>query len=275
MNGTEKRDKEEFWENMRKEFGFTEEQLLKELEEAETASVDDSMFDGVEDRMFQKLMERKAEEEKREMQGKETGGAAEQTAEPETKRVVRFGKRKVVLSVALVAAFALALGTTAIGGKSYFLRCVRGKGNTSFVIDNDKNRLDSSKVEEAYQRIAAELGMPVLEMAYIPKDMIFEEVIISENRALIVFNYNGKKIHFTQGKYEWGTSIDPESDRKGSQIEVDNKFLGQSLSINQNSLEDGAIEYGVEIFQKEYRYRLFGIMGEQEFKKIVEFLNFY
>lgn len=55
-----------------------------------------------------------------------------------------------------------------------------------------------------------------------------------------------------QGKYEAGTSIDPESDRKGNLIEVDNEFLGQSLSISQSSLEEGTIEYGVEIFQKEY-----------------------
>lgn len=49
-----------------------------------------------------------------------------------------------------------------------------------------------------------------------------------------------------------GTSIDPESDRNGNLIEVDNEFLRQSLSISQSSLEEGTIEYGVEIFQKEY-----------------------
>lgn len=275
MNGADKRDKEEFRENLRKEFGFTEEQLLREMEEAETASVDDSMFDGVEDRMFQKLMERKAEDEKREAQGKEAEKAEGQAAEPETKKVVRFGKRKAVLSVALVAAFALALGTTAIGGKSYFLRRVGDGKSQSLVIDNDKNKVEASSIEDAYQTISTELDIPVLKMEYVPTEMKFEEVMISENRALTVFDLNGQKIHFIQEKHDSETSIDPQSDRKEKNIQVYNRLLKQTIQVEQNSLNDGFIEYGVEIHIKEYQYRLIGVMEEQEFIKIVKFLNFY
>lgn len=272
MNGADKRDKEEFRENLRKEFGFTEEQLLREMQEAEAASVDDSMFDGVEDRMFQKLMERKAEDEKREAQGKEAGKAAEQTAGPETKRVVRFGKRKVVLSVALVAAFALALGTTAIGGKSYFFR--NREKEKGIVFNNDKYVSDVGNLAEAYEEIKKKLDIQVLSLKYIPEGMHFQELSINENRATIIFEYQNSNLYFVQEQQGTGTSIFVDSDRLREEP-VYNAWLKQEIIIKQGELSKGQLENEIKLYIDDNFYSLTGKMEEDEFKKIVEFLNFY
>lgn len=83
-------------------FGFSEQEILADIEKAET-SEDFPDFDGAEERIFRKLMERKAGEEKK-----------------KSPRPVRLKKKKAALVAALVAVFVLMLGITAIGGKNYF-----------------------------------------------------------------------------------------------------------------------------------------------------------
>ena len=262
MTDKEKRDDAEIQDHLKKVYGFSEEQLLKELESAEK-SVSDSDFPGAEERIFQKLMERKAEEEKKEIK------------EPE-KKVVRFKKKNIFLAAAVASILALALGSTAIGEKNYFLRRVGDDINYHVAVDNSNNKISPSKIEEAYSQIQQELGIDVLILNYIPSEMIYDDLAIADGKALISFEYNGNKIYLVQEKKDSDVSIDMESDRK-EEIEdkVYNSWLKQELIIYQNKLENGEIEYYTEIFENKAQYRFMGIMKIEEFKKIVEFLKKY
>ncbi len=95
---------QELEELLRAPFGFTDEQLERELEESEK-NVNDVDFSGAEDRMFRKLMERKAAKTVNSAHGKST---------LENARRIRL--RRNAFRVVLVAAiFVGMLGFIAVG----------------------------------------------------------------------------------------------------------------------------------------------------------------
>ena len=196
MADLEKREDQKIRECLQQAYGYSDEQLLKKMEEAEK-SLEDTDFPGAEERIFQKLMERKAaEEEKEEREGKPaqmpepipsgvsiSGGAAPK----------RFGKRKLAISAALAAAFAVLLGITAIGGRSYFFRERKNELNVT-IINNNQNKKRISQIEEAYQLIETELGIPVLRLEYMPLDLEFKTAIWKETSITLQFYYKGNVI---------------------------------------------------------------------------------
>ena len=140
MAEDENKEREKLQDHLEEVCGFSREQLLKEMEQAEN-SVKDSDFPGAEGRIFRRLMQLEAEEQKK-----------------PAKKVVRFGKKKVLLTVALAAVFGLMLGMTAIGGKSYFFkRSNKDNAASSILLDNDKNKIEAGKMDEAYGKIKKEL----------------------------------------------------------------------------------------------------------------------
>ena len=274
MADLEKREDQKIRECLQQAYGYSDEQLLKKMEEAEK-SLEDTDFPGAEERIFQKLMERKAaEEEKEEREGKPaqmpeaspsgvsiSGGAAPK----------RFGKRKLVISAALAAAFAVLLGITAIGGRSYFFRERKNELNVT-IINNNQNRKNISQIEEAYQLIETELGIPVLRLDYVPSNLEFQTSVQKENSVTIQFRYNGNIIILYEGKEADNISVGIESDRSQGKT-VYNKRLGQEIIYLGNELEDGSIEYETLLTVEENIYYFSGIMPEEEFVKIIKYFS--
>lgn len=271
MADLEKREDQKIRECLQQAYGYSDEQLLKKMEEAEK-SLEDTDFPGAEERIFQKLMERKAaEEEKEEREGKPvqmpepipsgvsiSGGAAPK----------RFGKRKLAISAALAAAFAVLLGITAIGGRSYFFRERRNELNT-VILNNDLNEQRTSKVEDVYQLIGANLEIPVLRLGYVPTNLIFQEAEWKENSVTVRFEYEKNIIILFEGKQTSSISVGFKSDRKGKEL-VYNEWLNQEIVYFENELENGYIEYETLLTVDENVYYFSGIMPEEEFIKIIK-----
>ena len=275
MADLEKREDQKIRECLQQAYGYSDEQLLKKMEEAEK-SLEDTDFPGAEERIFQKLMERKAaEEEKEEREGKPAqmpepappGASISGGAAPK-----RFGKRKLAISAALAAAFAVLLGITAIGGRSYFFRARRDKLN-AVIINNNPNKKDVSQLEEAYQLIEAELGIPVLRLDYVPTNLDFQTSVQKENSVTIQFLYNGNIIILYEGKEADNISVGIESDRYQSKT-VYNEWLDQEIAYLKNELEDGRTEYETLLTIDENIYYFSGIMPEEEFVKIIKYFLF-
>lgn len=274
MADLEKREDQKIRECLQQAYGYSDEQLLKKMEEAEK-SLEDTDFPGAEERIFQKLMERKAaEEEKEEREGKPaqmpepipsgfsiSGGAAPK----------RFGKRKLAISAALAAAFAVLLGITAIGGRSYFLRERKNELNVT-IINNNQNKKNISQIEEAYQLIETELGIPVLRLEYMPPGMDFRGAIWKEASVTIQLYYGDNIIILYEGKENDNTSVGIESDRNQSKT-VYNEWLDQELVYQENELDDGRTEYEILLTIDGNIYYFSGIMPEEEFVKIVKFFS--
>ena len=271
MADLEKREDQKIRECLQQAYGYSDEQLLKKMEEAEK-SLEDTDFPGAEERIFQKLMERKAaEEEKEERAGKPaqmpepipSGASVSGGAAPK-----RFGKRKLAISAALAAAFAVLLGITAIGGRSYFLRERKNELNVT-IINNNQNKKNISQIEEAYQLIETELGIPVLRLDYVPSNLEFQTSVQKENSVTIQFRYNGNIIILYEGKEADNISVGIESDRSQNKL-VYNEWLDQEIAYLKNGLEDGRTEYETLLTIDENIYYFSGIMPEEEFVKIIK-----
>ena len=274
MADLEKREDQKIRECLQQAYGYSDEQLLKKMEEAEK-SLEDTDFPGAEERIFQKLMERKAaEEEKEEREGKPaqmpepipSGASVSGGAAPK-----RFGKRKLAISAALAAAFAVLLGITAIGGRSYFFRARRDELN-AVIINNNPNKKDVSQLEEAYQLIESELGIPALRLEYVPQGLVLQEVTQKENSITVQFYYEGNVVFLYEGKGMDNISFGIESDRSQGKS-VYNERLNQYVEYFENNLEDGSVEYETILTIDKNVYYFSGILPEEEYIKIIKFFR--
>lgn len=277
MADTEKNEDQKISRCLQEAFGYTDEQLLKQLDQA-NETLKDVTFDGAEDRIMKKIMARKAELEKEtsapepETERNITLVKAE-TEDRKDKKIVRFGKKKVLATVALVAVIAGMLGGTAVGKKNYFLRRT-DTVTPKYVLDNDKNKTDSAKIEDAYHEIKEKLGITVLKISYYPKKLSFIGMDITEGKAVLKFMYEDKVVGFIQEKKEKGASIALESDRKGKK-KIYNEWIGANIEYNENILSDGQSEFEMMLIKNNVYYYMMGVMPEEEFKNIIKNLNFY
>lgn len=183
MADMENQEDQKISECLQEAFGYSDEQLLKQLDHV-NENFKDVSFAGAEERLMKRFMERKAEMERKAAEAApetikpdaQAGAIPEITAEAEDcasgeeskteplepekkqdekqnkKKIVRFGKKKALATAALVAVIAGMLGGTAIGKKSYFFR----KSDISapkILLNNDKNKRSESKMEVVYEEI--------------------------------------------------------------------------------------------------------------------------
>ncbi len=235
-------------------FGFSEQEILADIEKAET-SEDFPDFDGAEERIFRKLMERKAGEEKK-----------------KSPRPVRLKKKKAALVAALVAVFVLMLGITAIGGKNYFFRIYNDQRGV--VLNNDKVISQSDELEEAYIKAQEEIGADILKLGYIPEDMIFDKMTLHQNRVSFKFKKDDKTIYFIQEYGESSTSINIESDRNEAENAIYNKWIGCDIQFRIEELEEQE-GLSANFVIEDASYYLVGKIEPEELRKIIRNLNFY
>lgn len=273
MADTEKNEDQKISRCLQEAFGYTDEQLLEQLAHA-NETLKDVTFDGAEDRIMKKIMARKAEMEK-------------ETSVPETeperkislvkeenrkeKKIVRFGKKKVLATVALVAVIAGMLGGTAVGKRNYFFR--KSENNSEILLDNDRNKLNNSQWEEMYNSIKDQQDMPILMLGYCPENMNFEGYDTYKDGIDIRFSYKNKVIYFIQRKKEISSSTGTKSDRE-TRKSVVNKWINKTIEYSVNNLENGLQECGAIIVINNYYYYIQGCIPEDEFKEILEYLYF-
>ena len=290
MADTENREDQKISESLREAFGYSDDQLLKQLDQA-NETFKDVNFTGAEDRLMKRFLARKAELEKETAAQAPTPVPQNESANPETtekiiketvpelseleekkkseKKVIRFGKKKVLATAALVAVIAGMLGGTAIGKKSYFFR--QSEENSEIFLDNDKNKLEGSRWETTYNTIKNQQDIPLLSLGYIPDNMMVDGYDIYKDGVEIRFIYQEKFIYFTQRKREMASSTGTKSDREIKQS-IENKWLNKKIGYYVNSLNDGTQECGAVITINNYYYYIHGCIQEEEFREILKYL---
>lgn len=190
------------------------------------------------------------------------------------KKIRRLGKKKVFLVAALVAVFVGALGVTAVGEKNYFFR--GWKGNVDdLIFNNDRNKVEMSQLEEAYIRINEELDITMVKLGYVPSNLVLRDLIISQNRAVLQFEYNGGKVYFVQGKKDKSSSVIVKSDRKRETKKVVNEWINQEIEIKENQLGKAETEYEAKFYYEDTYYLLSGKIPQEEFEKIVKNIIYF
>ena len=294
MADTENREDQKISECLREAFGYSDDQLLKQLDQA-NETFKDVNFTGAEDRLMKRFLARKAELEKEtasqtpilvpqnesaniqiaEELPKKTVTVISEAEEKKKneEKVIRFGKKKVLATAALVAVIAGMLGGTAIGRKSYFFRHSEKISNT-IVVDNDNNKAEVSKLENAYADIADKYEDATLKLKYYPRNMNYESHQIYKDEAQINFIYGDKTFTVYMIKNDESTSVNFESDRKNKKT-IFNKWLNKDIVYAENVLEDKKTEYEAMIVVNHVVYYIIGTMPESEFEKILKNLIYF
>ena len=261
----EKRENEALKNCIQEAYGLSDEQLLAELEELE-ATLSDDEFVGAEERIYNKIKER--EEERSSDSSEETTIASEiSTSNSNPVPIRKIGKKKRWLVVGIAAALVVGAGVNTIGGNSYFLK--QYEEQYGVVLDGGQNAIESGDLEEAYQEVERKLECDVLRMNYYPRGMVFNKVVILNNRATFEFYYDNKIIYYIQERQEKGLSIGIASDRSARNDIVYNAWISKNISIEDNTLDNGAKEYSAVFSDGDISYRLIGIMSKEEFEKII------
>lgn len=271
-------------EEVRKVFGYDEESLLAEMEEAERAWEAEKAANPEAaasaqrqaDEGFEQLMARIREK------GIQPVSEDEYKAAEENDRVVRQEaqpkrrKKKMLLLVAAV--LVLGLGTTMVvsARREYKVRTYPIQESQNRIIKrNDILVAKISKLEEAYSEIENILGIKPLILGYLPEEMMFKQLLIYEDHAIVELKYEGKSIYYKVSKtpIQTGATSSLVSDRKICQ-EVYNSWLDKNVLIEENVLQDDIIEYSANIETSDFYYYLSGMVKETEFTKMVKALYF-
>lgn len=295
MADTENREDQKISECLREAFGYSDDQLLKQLDQA-NETFKDVNFTGAEDRLMKRFLARKAELEKEtasqtptlvpqnesaniqiaEEFPKKTVTVISEAEEKKKneKKVIRFGKKKVLATAALVAVIAGMLGGTAIGKKSYFFRRLKNS-EPAIYMDNDKNKEENSHLEEAYNKIKSDMNIPLLRLNYRPTNMSFEGyTVYNNNEVELTFLYEENIIRLLQIQNKKSTSANMISDRQQKNT-IYNKWLKKNIEYSSNTVEDGSTEYEAVLLENGGAYYLFGNMPKLEFEKILKNIIFY
>ena len=157
---------------LKESFRMDDKSLLERFQRAQT-EIDDSQIPPEPEDGFERLLD-KIEEK---------GIEPQYIRDRETES--RSGKRrrlKPMLKVALVAAVVVGVmmaTTLTVGAKKYFTyrKTVKPSIRNAVVLDNDSNKEDYGKLEEAYDEIEKRLGIDALRLEDIPQKLIYSNTV--------------------------------------------------------------------------------------------------
>lgn len=169
-----------------------------------------------------------------------------------------------------VAAAVLTVGGcfVAMGTKSYFYRDGRRVSN-GVVYNNDSNALSVRDEEEAYAKIAQELGMQTLKLGYMPEEMYFQSVVIEDGYGKLQYKYKNSQVSFIQAKANSSTSMVHSSDTNVMD-EVKNQALHLNFEIYGEAINGNGMRYETYFTYKGVYYHLFGELPKKEFEEMLK-----
>ena len=160
----------------------------------------------------------------------------------------------------------------AMGTKSYFYRDGRRVSN-GVVYNNDSKVITVRDEEEAYEKIAENLGVKTLKLGYIPEKMYLQDVMLGNGYGKLQYEYAGNKIFFVQAKNKVEASTVHSSDAKEI-YNIWNPGLRMDIEVCQ---EKGKTELQMKEAQFAYNgvyYHLLGKMSQEEFDEMVRKIHF-
>lgn len=196
---------------------------------------------------------------------------AERELIPDPVPAVKPRRRRINKMFAVgVAAAVLTVGGcfVAMGTKSYFYRDGRRVSN-GVVYNNDSNALTVRDEEEAYAKIAQELGMQTLKLGYMPEEMYFQSVVIEDGYGKLQYKYKDNQVSFIQAKANASTSMVHSSDTN-AMYQVRNPELRIIFEIYGEAIGESRMRYETCFTYKEVYYHLFGELPKKEFEEMLK-----
>lgn len=240
---------------VQKLYGCSDEQLLKELEEAKKnpPPVDFEVYPDEFNRIWEDIQAERQESQK----GKRG-------------KVRRFSWRR---AAAIAVAACLMTGSACLvawGTKTYFYReRSRGGIKGDIVFNNDLAIQEVNGEEEAYEVIEKELGIKPIRLGYMPNGMSLSELSIIKGNAVLKFQYQDKLLYLACISNDEETSVNYQSDALVLK-KINNNLLSEEIGIRQEVTKDGTVKYEAQLIDQNVVYEVVGELPEEEFMKIVE-----
>ena len=196
---------------------------------------------------------------------------AERELIPDPVPAVKPRRRRINKIFAVgVAAAVLTVGGcfVAMGTKSYFYRDGR-MVKQGIVYNNDSNALTVRSEEEAYEKVAQELGAQTLKFGYIPENKYFENLEIEDGYGKLQYKYKNSQVSFIQVKADSNTSMVHSSDAK-IMYQVWNPGLHLNFDIYSESINGNEMRYESYFTYKGIYYHLFGELPKKEFEEMLK-----
>lgn len=196
---------------------------------------------------------------------------AERELIPDPVPAVKPRRRRINKIFAVgVAAAVLTVGGcfVAMGTKSYFYRDGR-MVKQGIVYNNDSNALTVRSEEEAYEKVAQELGAQTLKFGYIPENMYFENLVIEDGYGKLQYKYKNSQVSFIQVKADSNKSMVHSSDAK-IMYQVWNPGLHLNFDIYSESINGNEMRYESYFTYKGIYYHLFGELPKKEFEEMLK-----
>ena len=137
------------------------------------------------------------------------------------------------------------------------------------VYNNDSNALTVRSEEEAYEKVAQELGAQTLKFGYIPENMYFENLVIEDGYGKLQYKYKNSQVSFIQVKADSNTSMVHSSDAK-IMYQVWNPGLHLNFDIYSESINGNEMRYESYFTYKGIYYHLFGELPKKEFEEMLK-----
>lgn len=185
------------------------------------------------------------------------------TVKPRRRRINKIFAVGVAAAVLTVGGCFVAMGT-----KSYFYRDGR-MVKQGIVYNNDSNALTVRSEEEAYEKVAQELGAQTLKFGYIPENMYFENLVIEDGYGKLQYKYKNSQVSFIQVKADSNTSMVHSSDAK-IMYQVWNPGLHLNFDIYGESINGNEMRYESYFTYKGIYYHLFGELPKKEFEEMLK-----
>lgn len=195
---------------------------------------------------------------------------AERELIPDPVPAVKPRRRRINKIFAVGVAAVLTVGGcfVAMGTKSYFYRDGR-MVKQGIVYNNDSNALTVRSEEEAYEKVAQELGAQTLKFGYIPENMYFENLVIEDGYGKLQYKYKNSQVSFIQVKADSNTSMVHSSDAK-IMYQVWNPGLHLNFDIYSESINGNEMRYESYFTYKGIYYHLFGELPKKEFEEMLK-----
>lgn len=190
------------------------------------------------------------------------------TTNTKSSRKTRRRPVRKALVVGLAAAIMVIGGCfVAMGTKSYFYRDGRSV-NQGVVYNNDSGALMVRSEEEAYEKIAEELGVKTLKLGYMPEGMRFQDVTIGIGYGKLRYEYKNERITFIQAKSSLKTSMMYSSDTEEG-YKIWNSGLHADIEVRTEDVDTNDKGYEAQFVYNGVYYYISAIMNQEEFDKMI------
>lgn len=262
-------------------YGYDDETLLRELKEAEMEleqmKAEDPELEAKLAREteagFEALMQKIHTENIKPVTEREY---AEKKKEEERKVTVLRPVLKVMFIAAAIMVVLSGMGIVVSARKEFEYQKVKiGNKKNEVQWNDEKHDNNAGKIEDAYEEIRNQLGIPVVAINYMPLNMTFDSIYIDKGHARMKFIYNENVIYMKETKYPVDKVSDSvSSDREEGEF-VFNPWLEKELKIEANKLDENITEYSTSFELQGAYYYLSGIMEKDLFEKMIKSLYYY